>query len=258
MNALSVQNGEAVIAAVRFGRGEPLVVAHALGFSKQYFVPAAEVLGAEHDCLAVDLRGHGGSSAVGESDGLGDLAADLRAAMDAVGWERAAVAGISLGSAVALRLALDEPDRVSILIQDLPAFSPGSAMAPAKARAISAALATGDADAATAEIAAGLPRAAGAALVKALTEDWSHYDDLLPRLATAFAAVNRFRVTEDWPGALGSVRVPVHLFGLRGDTSHPYEITETMAAVLPNAMRHRRAPSLSVLPVARGWIEALT
>ena len=67
--------------------------------------------------LAADLKGHGLSDkplAPGEYS-TPAMGAHLREVLDALGVERAAVVGHSLGGALALDLALDSPERVSRL-----------------------------------------------------------------------------------------------------------------------------------------------
>lgn len=62
--------------------------------------------------VAYDTRGHGASRAPAPAATLATLADDLFAVMDAVGLERAFVAGISLGGMTALECALRVPARV--------------------------------------------------------------------------------------------------------------------------------------------------
>jgi pimeloyl-ACP methyl ester carboxylesterase len=59
-----------------------------------------------------DLRGHGGSS-LGKPDAtLRQLGSDLIGLLDSIGIDRAFIAGFSLGGTIAMRVALDNPDRV--------------------------------------------------------------------------------------------------------------------------------------------------
>src|SRR4051794_9210770 len=63
-----------------------------------------------------DLRGHGGSPLGADADGsLAQLGADLIHVLDDAGVERAVIAGFSLGGTIAMRAAIDAPERVSAL-----------------------------------------------------------------------------------------------------------------------------------------------
>jgi len=68
--------------------------------------------------IALDQRGHGGTTNSGRSEDytLDGLVADLAAAFDALGLARADLLGHSLGGMVALRFALAHPERVASLV----------------------------------------------------------------------------------------------------------------------------------------------
>ncbi|HEX2680375.1 MAG TPA: alpha/beta fold hydrolase, partial [Candidatus Dormibacteraeota bacterium] len=66
--------------------------------------------------ILYDLRGHG-KTTLGSADGtLGQLGADMICLLDAVRVERAHVAGFSLGGTIAMRAAIDHPERVGGLV----------------------------------------------------------------------------------------------------------------------------------------------
>ena len=66
--------------------------------------------------LAMDLRGHGRSSTLGDQDRVTTMAQDVARALDALGVEQVVVCGHSLGGMIAQQLAWDEPARVRGLI----------------------------------------------------------------------------------------------------------------------------------------------
>src|SRR5206468_473135 len=97
------------------GRGDPLVLIHGLGDDHRAWRRAVPDLMLRHRVVLYDLRGHG-ETTLGRPDGsLRQLGGDLVALLDALEIERARIAGFSLGGTVAMRTAIDHPDRVSAL-----------------------------------------------------------------------------------------------------------------------------------------------
>ncbi len=98
------------------GGGLPLVLLHGLGAdgsSWSYQFPA--LIAAGYRPLAPDLPGFGRSCWEGRHWNIRSVTGQLVDWLDGLGIERAAVAGISMGGAFALRLALDFPGRVERL-----------------------------------------------------------------------------------------------------------------------------------------------
>ncbi len=97
------------------GEGPPLVLLHALGESAldwQWVLPA---LARTHRVYALDLPGFGYSAKPSAEYSPAFFARFVGAYLDALGLERPAVVGNSLGGLAALRLALSEPARVGAL-----------------------------------------------------------------------------------------------------------------------------------------------
>ena len=98
------------------GRGEPVVLVHGLGDDHRAWRRVVAPLMLTRRVVLYDLRGHGGSPLGDDADGsLAQLGADLIDVLDDAGIERAAIAGFSLGGTIAMRAAIDAPDRVSAL-----------------------------------------------------------------------------------------------------------------------------------------------
>jgi len=98
------------------GRGEPLVLVHGLADDHRAWRRALPDLMLRHRVRLYDLRGHG-ETTLGKPDGsLRQLGEDLVALLDELGIERARIAGFSLGGTIAMRVAIDHPDRVDRLV----------------------------------------------------------------------------------------------------------------------------------------------
>src|SRR5919112_1281718 len=97
------------------GEGSPLVLLHALGESALDWRGGFTALLRTHPVFAGDLPGFCESGQPLAAYSSAFFARFVGAYLDALGFERAALVGNSLGGLVALRLALSEPERVSAL-----------------------------------------------------------------------------------------------------------------------------------------------
>lgn len=109
------------------GAGPPLVLLHGFTGSGETWASLAARLGSQVTTVAVDLPGHGRSSAPDDPGryALDRFAADLCRLLDVLRIERAAVLGYSLGGRAALRFSLAHPARLAGLV--LESASPGIA-----------------------------------------------------------------------------------------------------------------------------------
>lgn len=91
------------------GTGPRIVLVHGFTQTSASWSPVAEVLATGHQVVRVDAPGHGGS---------GGVRADLSQGADLLGdaGGEATYVGYSMGGRLALRLALDRPDRVRGLV----------------------------------------------------------------------------------------------------------------------------------------------
>lgn len=111
----------------RAGDGPPLVLLHGFTGATTTWTSLLPRLAAEHRTLAIDLPGHGRSSAPANPGryALTRFAGDLPRVLDALGIDRVALLGYSMGGRAALRAALRAPDRIAALV--LESTSPGIA-----------------------------------------------------------------------------------------------------------------------------------
>ena len=110
-------------------KGKPLLLLHGYtDTSRSWSVLAPHLTG--YRLLIPDQRGHGDADAPECCYGPSQLAFDARLFMDALGVERAAVAGHSMGSMVAMTMAAEYPERVSSIVligsTALPPVVPGT------------------------------------------------------------------------------------------------------------------------------------
>lgn len=99
------------------GSGEPVVLVHGLGGTGQdiWKKVIAELAGSFR-VLAYDLRGSGKSDAPPGPYTVAGLADDLQTLLVALGYDRVAVVGHSMGGGIALELARRDPRRVRAVV----------------------------------------------------------------------------------------------------------------------------------------------
>ncbi|MFF5002762.1 3-oxoadipate enol-lactonase [Streptomyces phaeochromogenes] len=95
----------------------PLLLGPSLGTSTALWDKVAPELSVTHRVVRWDLPGHGDSPAglIGPGATVADLAALVLALADSLGLDRFSYAGVSLGGAVGLHLAVHHPERIERL-----------------------------------------------------------------------------------------------------------------------------------------------
>jgi 2-succinyl-6-hydroxy-2,4-cyclohexadiene-1-carboxylate synthase len=98
--------------------GRAFVLVHGFTGSRDDFRERVPELASLGRTIALDQRGHGGTTNSGRAEDytLEALVSDLAAAFDALGLAEADLLGHSLGGMVALRFTLAHPERVSSLV----------------------------------------------------------------------------------------------------------------------------------------------
>jgi pimeloyl-ACP methyl ester carboxylesterase len=115
-------HGSVELACLDEGQGEPIVLVHGFGSSKEvnWVQPGwlTTLKGAGRRVIALDNRGHGRSTKLYDPAEYHTtkMAEDVRALLDHLGVPRADVMGYSMGARIAAFFALAHPDRVRSMV----------------------------------------------------------------------------------------------------------------------------------------------
>ncbi|MGQ5595756.1 bifunctional 3-oxoadipate enol-lactonase/4-carboxymuconolactone decarboxylase PcaDC [Streptomyces sp. ESR1.13] len=204
----------------------PLLLGPSLGTSYALWDAVAPELSAGHRVIRWDLPGHGGSRAdlIGPGATVGDLADLVLALADSLGVERFAHAGVSLGGAVGLHLAVHHPERVSSL-------------------AVVCSSAHFDGAKAWRERAAQVREEGLARLARSADARWFTPGFTVPRLVrdhreadpAAYAACCDALAAFDLRDRVGEISVPTLLIAGREDPATPPEHLRELADAVPGA-----------------------
>jgi pimeloyl-ACP methyl ester carboxylesterase len=227
---------------VEAGEGIPVVLLHGLTATHRYVVMGSRALERSgHRVIAYDARGHGRSAPAPDASAYdyADLTADLAALLDERGVARAVLAGASMGAHTALRLALDQPERVGGLVVITPAYDPAELDDPARlARwdALAAGLRDGGVEGFVAAYGEpGVPDRYRDTVVTVLRQRLAAHEHP-EAVADALEVVPRSRPFPDI-AALSGVAVPTVVVADRdeADPGHPLAVGEAYARAIPAA-----------------------
>lgn len=110
-----------------FGSGEPLVLIGGSVFGRRNWAMAWEAFSQHFQVISYDQRGYGRSDRPVERYTMDVWIDDIAALLDALGIEKAHVAGTSMGAMVALAFAAKYPDRCLRVVSDCPLVKPDRA-----------------------------------------------------------------------------------------------------------------------------------
>jgi pimeloyl-ACP methyl ester carboxylesterase len=115
------------------GGGPPLLLLHGGAQTAHSFDEVAPSLARTHHVVAVDQRGHGDTDWAPRYR-REDFAGDVGALLDHLGWEAAALVGMSLGGLNSIAYAAARPDRVRavVVVDVMPSIAPEARDAIAK------------------------------------------------------------------------------------------------------------------------------
>lgn len=229
------QSGEVTTNGLRLhytrtgGGGPSLVLAHGFSDDGLCWTPVAEALAGDYDVVMFDARGHGRSEAPEGGYGSVEQAADLADGIAALGLNRPAILGHSMGAATTLVLAGTYPDVPrAILLED-----PGAGWAaprqdpaaPTERRSRMRGWIAGLQGKSRDELIAG-QRAESPGWSEAELGPWADSKlRLSPRVLEP-----RESAPVDWPATLKAIRCPALL--ITGDPSRGAIITDESAASL--------------------------
>ena len=97
------------------GRGEAVVLAHAIGCDHRMWEHLVPTLASRYRVIAIDARGHGRSPLPARPWSLADMADDAARLLDKLGIARAHWVGLSMGGMVGQAFALDHAGRLGKL-----------------------------------------------------------------------------------------------------------------------------------------------
>jgi pimeloyl-ACP methyl ester carboxylesterase len=107
------------------GGGTPLLLLHGLTATRRYVLHGSRLLSRKgFRLVSYDARAHGDSDPADDPAAYeyADLAADAVSVLDQSGIDRAVLVGHSMGATTAMLVALEQPERVSGLVQITPAY----------------------------------------------------------------------------------------------------------------------------------------
>jgi pimeloyl-ACP methyl ester carboxylesterase len=192
------------------GAGDPLVLLHGGIHAGEMFGAILPALSAGRRVIAVDLQAHGHTADVDRPLSPDLMADDVAALIAHLGLDSANVMGYSLGGAVALRTAIQHPERVRrLVVVSVPFKRDGN---------FPDVLATMDAmGPEAAEMIKQSPLYELYSRVAPRPEDW---DTLIAKIAALM------KVDYDWSAAVEALEMPVMLVFADADSVRPDHVVE--------------------------------
>ncbi len=127
---MRIQVDDATIDVSSDGSGDPIVLIHGFPLTREVWDSQAAQLAAHARVIRPDMRGCGRSSAPEGPYLMETLAGDVAAILDAIGVERAAIVGHSMGGYVAMafcRMYAERVTRLGLVCSRLAADTPQAA-----------------------------------------------------------------------------------------------------------------------------------
>lgn len=237
MTPTTLTRGDAELRVFDTAVGYPVVFQHGLG-GDEVQVRANFPDGPAFRRITVECRAQGGSSpGTTRPFSIAVFSDDVLAAADTRGVGRFVAGGISMGAAIALRLAVRHPDRVSALILARPAWvdeaAPGNMRPYAEVARLLHDLPP---DAARSAFAAS---GTAARLRREAPDNLVSLDGFFGRPDSALTATLLADIAADGPGVsaeeIAAIGVPTLVIGHGIDLAHPLTYAEALAGRIPHA-----------------------
>jgi pimeloyl-ACP methyl ester carboxylesterase len=225
--------------------GRPVLALHGVLQTRDNVLKAADLARAGYRVIAPDVRGHGRSEGTTDPDDYGydALLRDVVAVQDAYEASPAVMVGVSIGGVTALRLAIEQPERVAGLVVATPAFDPSTHPIPAdleRAARVAAAVRAGDAGALIDAEPVPVDDPDLYRSLRVFAERTAQRTVQAHRdrevAAVALEAILRARAFESLD-ELAAVRAPTVVVGSRDkyDGNHPHHVARAYAEAIPGA-----------------------
>ena len=98
------------------GEGRPLILLHGAYMSIESMKPVLDRLAEDRQVIALESQGHGRTADIERPITYEQMADDVAAAMEDLGFQQADVFGYSMGGGIALQLAIRHPARVRRMV----------------------------------------------------------------------------------------------------------------------------------------------
>ncbi|HWT29957.1 MAG TPA: alpha/beta fold hydrolase [Propylenella sp.] len=195
--------------------------------------------------ITLECRGHGGSeSGDPAAFSIAAFANDVAALIERQALGPSVVGGISMGAAIALRLAVTRPDLVRALVLARPAWVTDPA--PVNMRPyleVGELLSRFPAEEARARFEAS---ATAAWLAREGPDNLASLQSFFSRRPQEITAALLTRISRDGPGVsaadVAALRIPAVVIGHERDPLHPWSSAEQLAALVPGAQLAKIAP----------------
>lgn len=210
-------------------------------------------------CVTLECRGHGASQTGELQDiSIATFADDLAACIRASAPGPVALGGISMGAAIALRLAVTAPELVSALVLARPAWLCADGPDNMRPNALAGALLR---DHPPAEARRLFEKSEFAAMLRdAGPDNLASIRGFFTREPAAVTAALLCRIAADGPGVgetqVRALRVPTLLIGHGRDAVHPLAYARALAAWIPGARLAEITPKADDAAAYRHYFRA--